>query len=127
MTGSRDQLGYCLHTGCIFDRKDKKKEKDISMTKCTRCLSWYHDDCVNLTKSTNTENWSCTPCKNLPTNVFQLLETVNCLVIIINDLQQKITVSQSSLDSVIIKCDKLLKENESLKKSVANLQNELRL
>ena len=149
MANIGDQKGeetlHCHETGCKFGRKEKKSKKDISMTRCTMCYTWFHDECVGIEKESVLTIWPCPICRSMSKQVKQLISMVSLLTNAVNELKIKATENQASLSTtaaevkktsqcldvtnaeVIItkqKCDELLTESGCLKQISKRLDSE---
>ena len=88
---------FCLPT-C------KTRDKDASKTRCSSCMTMFHDSCVNIPPEYGAgESWQCDSCSRMPAKIDLILKYVQSLV----ETNTKIRTELSAVkkDNEIIKKD----------------------
>ena len=114
---------YCFENGCKYDRKDKKGNKQLHMVRCTLCYQWFHFECVGLKNDSLPTAWPCLECRLMPSHLKTLQFSVSALMKTVDDLRVALEKSNELSSSMSVKCDRLLAENDDLKKSISDLRN----
>ena len=116
---SADEL--CLPT-CKHDRKLKKGNKTLPMISCCCCMTWFHEECVSA-KNDNATIWNCASCRTMPTQVFNLHDTVKSLHDLVLHLTDSVkqlleanSASTAKLAAMETTMHTLKTENENLRK-----------
>ena len=81
-TGTNDQLKGKNHKCCDSCSIKPKAKKKYGMIQCNVCMSWFHEQCVGLNKSSEPIGlWLCLSCRKFPETVtteLSVLKTELC-------------------------------------------------
>ena len=121
-----------------------KPRKSYPMTRCSLCMSWYHDQCVGLEKDEPIGVWLCVSCRQVPdsiqdslidikTEVEDLKESTKSIFTLLNTLStevgkniQGINDKLTALSKQITCNDKKLSETlSSMNATTDNLKTSL--
>lgn len=118
---------FCLESDCKHERNDTRNKRQIPMIQCSLCWRWFHNECVNMTKTTGTVLtwWPCLDCRTLMVQVKQLQSCINSLSSLVSDMKSCLSESAENISQLVNKCDILATDNAELKESVAVLVSEL--
>ena len=96
---SEQDTGYCLNT-CTQDQEAGDQ------IRCVFCARWFHITCVNLPKSESEGVWPCHICRQLPYKIDNLQKTVDLLVTIQREMNEK--VSENNLRIINIESQTMI-------------------
>ncbi len=83
----KDKDGTTVKTVGSICVESCQAEEECESINCVLCHRKFHSDCVDIADTNRT--WSCTQCRQLPSKVDQLLDTVNKLVSLTESLLTK--------------------------------------
>ena len=109
---------HCLQGGtCKYDRK----EGASSMIRCSSCMVWFHNKCME--KPEHLEGfWSCYSCRKMSTRISKLETTVEKLTTMVDEVLKVLSEKHDEYNCNIQNAEKtitdLRKENVELTKKM---------
>ena len=118
--GNKDNTSTKCCDGCTVKHKPRKS---YSMTRCSLCVTWYHDQCVGLSKDEPVGVWLCVSCRQVPqglqdslvdikTDVELLKETSESVITILKSLSAEVTTSIQSINDKLSALSKQINCND---------------
>ena len=107
-------IAMCL-VSCLHGHNDKQ---DKDMIRCCVCAHWYHLECVKLPASEASGVWPCMECRQMPTTLKTLVDSVQNLTSVITHTMQKLQKNEEDRKQ---ERDELLKDNATLRDTIATL------
>ena len=110
---------HCLQDGtCKFDRK----EGASSMIRCSSCMVWFHNKCMEEPEQLE-GFWSCYSCRKMSTRISKLETTVEKLTTMVDEVLKVLSEKHDEFNSNIQNAEKtitdLRKENVELTKKMS--------
>jgi hypothetical protein len=116
-----EEILYCLED-CKYDRKEKSRNKPLTMICCSLCSKWYHNDCVWLTKDATPMIWPCPQCCDVYSNLIKIREKFEDTV---SELRVSLQRAHKDLDRANRYLDEAREECSQLKDDTKVLNDQL--
>ena len=110
----------CMDT-CIHNRNYLNKD----MVRCCVCAAWIHTDCVSQLEEYVPGIWPCFECRKMPAQVNSLVTELTTLTRVMTTLLNENTKSTAEMNAMTKECAELKATNTELRKSTADLQQQL--
>ena len=98
---------------CPIDGCSINSRQTVPMTRCMLCMGWFHNVCIGE-ECDYAGVWTCSTCRNIPTQLSNLEAHILNLNTTIENLQKRAPKNDD---------DRLMSENNSLKQKVSHLED----
>ena len=94
----------------------------MTMIQCIHCMSWFHNDCMQIKKDEVIGSFACFDCHIAHKNIAKNLDIVSTMKKTIDDITAENTRTKTALEEIKNECHSLKQENKELLEKLNQLQ-----
>ena len=103
-----------------------KSKKKLDQIQCSSCMSWFHEQCMGLSKTEPVGVWSCLSCRVVPASVTSelshlksdindLKKSTSCILTAVHDLTSMMERSIENINDRITALNRHMSTNDKSK------------